>query len=333
MGKIITIGELLLRLTPAYHERLNAAKTFQAFYGGAEANVGMSLSKFGHDVHFLSVLPDNDIGDAAISHLAGGGVNTSLVFRKNGRLGTYYYEDGYSLKQAKVIYDRYHSAFHHLANIDINWAAVYKDVDVLHITGITPALSEEMKVFTFKALDEAKKHQVTVSFDFNYRGKLWKVEEAKHTFQEVLPFVDICFASYKDFVYILEEKGSDSFNEQDLARLYKSYAQKFNIKAFASTNRVAISAKQHKIHGYFYQNQQLFNSRVYSFDVLERIGGGDAFAAGVLHGILSNKNADEIVEFGTAAGVLKHMVKGDYNQYTVNEIHSFLQNQEGDVSR
>src|SRR5699024_12555137 len=220
MGKIITIGELMMRLTPKNKGRLNQAAEFKAYYGGAETNVAMSLSKFGHDARFLSVFPANDIGDAAISHLAGGGVDTSWVFREGDRLGTYYYEEGYSLKQAKVIYDRKNSAVHQLPEIKLDWEAIYQDTDLLHVTGITPALSDELKTFTLTAMAEAKKFGVKVSFDFNYRGKLWTTDEAKETFLEILPYVDVCFAGYKDFVNILREKGSESFSEKALSRFY-----------------------------------------------------------------------------------------------------------------
>jgi len=333
MGKIITIGELMMRLTPKNKGRLNQAAEFKAYYGGAETNVAMSLSKFGHDARFLSVFPANDIGDAAISHLAGGGVDTSWVFREGDRLGTYYYEEGYSLKQAKVIYDRKNSAVHQLPEIKLDWEAIYQDTDLLHVTGITPALSDELKTFTLTAMAEAKKFGVKVSFDFNYRGKLWTTDEAKETFLEILPYVDVCFAGYKDFVNILREKGSESFSETALSRFYDDYAWKYDITVFASTDRRAVSATQNTLQGYLYQEGQLSISEAYSFDVLERIGGGDAFTAGVLHGIISGMSPVDTVEFGTASGVLKHMIYGDYNQYTADEVEAFLKSRSADVSR
>ncbi|HLS09129.1 sugar kinase [Lentibacillus sp.] len=333
MGKIITFGELMLRLTPIGKGRLNQAAEFKAYYGGAEANVAMSLSKFGHHVSFLSAFPPNDIGDAAVSHLVGGGVDTAWIFRQGERLGTYYYEEGYSLKQAKVIYDRDHSAVHHLPDIGLDWQSIYQDIDLLHITGITPALSTELKNLTLEAVKAAKESGVRVSFDFNFRGKLWSVEEAKKTFLEILPFVDICFAGYKDFVYLLGEEGPQSFNEQKLVVFYGNYADKYDISVFASTDRQAISATQNKLQGYVYQNGQLVSSKNYSFELLERIGGGDAFAAGILHGVLTEMEPAHTVEFGTAASILKHMVYGDHNQFTAEEVKQFLQSQGKDVNR
>lgn len=333
MGKVITIGELMMRLTPKNKERLNQANEFKSYYGGAEANVAMSLSKFGHESSFLSIIPQNDIGDAALSYLAGGGVNTSWVFREGNRLGIYYYEEGYSLKQAKVIYDRDYSAIHYLPDIEIDWETVFMDIDILHITGITPALSEKMKDFTLKAIAEAKKFSLKVSFDFNYRGKLWSINKAKQTYLDILPYVDICFAGYKDFIYILGEVAHNSFSEKKLAKFFKYYTHKYDIEVFAATDRQITSATQNSIQGYLYQEGQLYTSEVYEFDILERIGGGDAFTAGILHGIMSSMDSTETVEFGTASGVLKHMVYGDHNRYTQSEIKEFLKNRGMDVSR
>ncbi|GGJ87702.1 2-dehydro-3-deoxygluconokinase [Lentibacillus kapialis] len=333
MGKVVTIGELMLRLTPKNNGRLNQATEFKAYYGGAEANVAMSLSKFGHHASFLSAFPSNDIGDAAASHLAGCGVDTAWIFRQGGRLGTYYYEEGYSLKQAKVIYDRDHSAIHHLPGIGLDWKSIYQDIDLLHITGITPALSNELKNLTLEAVKAAKESGVKVSFDFNFRSKLLSIEEAKRTILNILPYVDICFAGYKDFVYLLGEEGPQTFSDQRLAAFYENYADKYGISVFASTDRQAISATQNKLQGFVYQNSQLVSSGNYSFEILDRIGGGDAFAAGVLHGMLTEMDPAETVEFGTASGVLKHMVYGDHNQFTAVEVEQFLQNHGTDVSR
>lgn len=332
LNKVLTFGELMMRLTPD-NKRLNQAKEFKAYYGGAEANVAMALGMFDHESVFLSALPTNDIGNAAVSQLASSGVDTSWVFREEGRLGVYYYEKGYSLKQAKVIYDRNHSTVHHLPEKEIDWERIYKDVDILHTSGITPALSKEMKKFTLTAVAEAKKNNVIVSFDFNYRGKLWTVGEAKDTFLDILPFVDICFAGYKDFIHILDEQGPETFDESLLKEFYESYAEKYNVTVFASTKRQAFSATNNSLQAYFYKNKKMSVSEAYTFEILERIGSGDAFAAGILHGILCGMQPEKTVEFGVASGVLKHMVEDDHNRYTVDDINSFLNNRGIDVNR
>ncbi|ASK60974.1 2-dehydro-3-deoxygluconokinase [Virgibacillus phasianinus] len=333
MSKIVTLGELLLRLTPVRNQRLNQGGDLHAYYGGAEANVAMSLSNFNHEVFYLSVLPPNDLGDAAESHLKSGGVDTRWVFRGGERIGTYFYEKGLSLKQAKVIYDRKHSSVLELPKKDLDWDAVYKDVAVLHTSGITPALSGEMKEFTLLAMKEAKKRNVLVSFDFNYRGKLWSVEEANDTFLAILPLVDYCFAGYKDFIYLLGCDGPADFDEDVLEKHYHKFAEEYGITYFSCTNRTVFSSTANELEGYIFNNGALYKSNRFSFEIVDRIGGGDAFAAGVLHGILSDFESQEIVEFGVGSSVLKHMVYGDHNQFNAGEVKDFLANHGGDVSR
>lgn len=247
MAKIITIGEILLRLTPENNERLNQGGNLHAYYGGAEANVAMSLSKFGHDVSYLTALPPNDLGDAAVSHLRSVGVDTKWVFRRGERIGSYYYEPGFSLKQAKVIYDRKYSSFLELPTETIDWDAIYDGINVVHTTGITPALSVEMKRFTLQAIKEAKKRNIQISFDFNYRSKLWSLEAAKETLLEILPYVDICFAGYKDFVYLLGNDGPAEFDEALLEKYYSKFAAQYDIAYFSCTNRTVHSSSANDI--------------------------------------------------------------------------------------
>src|SRR5699024_8271200 len=307
MSKVVTIGELMMRITPKNKERLNQTQDFKTFYGGAEANVAMTFAKIGHNVRFVSVFPNNDIGDRALAHLESGRVNTSWVFKSEKRLGMYFHEEGYSLKPAKVIYDRENSGFRSLPNMNVDWKLLYQDVDLLHITGITPALSEDLRKFTLEAIKMAKKNAVKVSFDFNYRSKLWSKSEAKKTFLEILPNVDICFAGYKDFILLLEENGSDIFDEDLLKKFYKKYSHIYNIQCFASSDRTVISAHENKLRVFMFQNDHLYKTNTYAIDIIDRIGGGDAFAAGIIHGMLTEKSYEEIVQFGIASGVLKHI--------------------------
>src|SRR5699024_7452937 len=298
MANMITIGEILLRLTPENHGRLQQSESFNVYYGGAEANVAVSLSNFGHNVSFLSSVPSHDIGDAALKQLKKEGVDTKWMHRKGERLGIYFYEPGYSLKQAKVIYDRNFSSILHLPEETIDWNAVFKQVDVLHITGITPALSDAMQKFTLTAIKEAKKRSVQVSFDFNYRSKLWSVEKAKSSYFDILPYVDICFAGFKDFAYLLDNEGQDVFSEEYLKKSYQEFASRYDIIYFACTNREIQSSSENEIKGYLFKNSTLYKSESFSFSIVDRIGSGDAFAAGVLHGIFSDMNVQETVNFG-----------------------------------
>lgn len=324
MANVITIGELMARFTPVQKQRLRETHQFNVYYGGAEANVAMALARYGHDVSYMTTFPENDLGNAAAAHLAAGGVDTSLIYREGERLGTYYYEEGFSLKPAKVIYDRKHSSVHSLPEMEIDWKAVYADVALLHITGITPALSDQLKTFTMDAVKQAKHHGVTVSFDCNFRSKLWTAKEAKETFQEILPFVDICFAGYKDFTALFKEDGPEGFHEEKLEAFYQRYSEKYNISILASTERTVVSSTKNRLQGYLYQSNKLHKTDDVSFDILDRIGGGDAFAAGILHGILMNYDAEDTVQFGIGSSVLKHMVYGDHNQFSADEVDAFL---------
>jgi len=333
MPNVITIGEMMARLTPVRNKRLREADQFNVFYGGAEANVAIALSQYGHKVSFMTVFPKNELGDAAEAQLKSCGIDTSLVFRGGERLGAYYYEEGYSLKPANVIYDRKHSSIHSLPKMEINWDNVYEDVNLLHITGITPALGEGMKAFTVEAVKQAKRFGVKVSFDCNFRSKLWTATEAKNSFLEIIPYTDICFAGYKDFTSLFGEDGPLDFEENKLKEFYQKYAEKYGINVLASTRRTVKSSNLNELQGYLYQDGILNKTENISFEILDRIGGGDAFASGVLHGLLSNRDTKKVVQFGIGSSVLKHMVYGDHNQFTVKEVDEFLAGNMNDVKR
>lgn len=334
MGKIITIGELMMRLTPPNHEMLHRAGLFRSDYGGAEANVAVSLSAYGHQAFFLSVLPSNELGDAAIRHLQSNGVNTDWIYRKEARLGVYYYEEGYSARLNKVIYDRKDSSVHQLTTIEIDWKKVFNDVEILHITGITPALSDDMMKFTLNVVKRASEHGVKVSFDFNYRNKLWSTTKAKNAFLSILPYVSICFAGYKDFTLILDEPGPNQFDEQALKGFYTKYSEKYSINYFICTDRQVIEGQKHRLSGYLYHKGKLHKTPYDTFNILERIGGGDAFAAGALHGILTEMNEEDTIRFAVAASILKHTIRGDVNQFTSDEVSQYLtRNDNSDIKR
>ncbi|MHA6253137.1 PfkB family carbohydrate kinase [Oceanobacillus sp. CAU 1775] len=333
MGKILTIGELMIRLTPPGKERLHRATVFKSYYGGAEANVAVSLAGFGHESAFLSALPNNELGKAAIRHLRANDVNTDWIYRSGERLGLYYYEEGYSVRPAKVIYDRKHSSIHELPLFEVNWKEVFKDVDILHITGITPALGKELKEFIIEAAKQGSECGVKVSFDFNYRSKLWTIPEARETFLAILPYVSICFAGYKDFNLLLNEAGPESFHPKTLQQYYEKYSKKYAIDYLVCTDRRIIGGQKQELSGWLYRNGELYETPYFKMDVLERIGGGDAFAAGVLHGILTEMDSEDIIHFGVAASVLKHTIYGDDNQVTVEEVKQFMLSNEQDISR
>src|SRR5699024_1734766 len=248
-------------------------------------------------------------------------------------MGIYYYEPGYSLKQAKVIYDREASSFLSLPDEKINWDIIYNNIDVLHTTGITPALSYSLNRFTLTAIKEAKKRNIQVSFDFNYRSKLWSPEKAKTTFLQILPYVDICFAGFKDFAFLLGNNELTEFDEDYLKKNYKKFANKYDITYFSCTNRTVRTSTRNEIEGYFFKDNTLYKSSSFTFSILDRIGSGDAFAAGILYGILSNMSEKEIVEYGTVSCVMKHFNYGDSSQFNAEEVKEFTKNQNQDVNR
>lgn len=333
MGKVITLGELMIRLTPPGKERLHRTTMFHSYYGGAEANVAISLAGFGHDVAFLSALPDNELGTGAIRHLRSNNVNTEWLYRTGERLGLYYYEEGYAARQANVIYDRKYSSIHQLSNLDIEWEKVFQDVDILHITGITPALGKELKALTLEAVQQASKYEVKVSFDFNYRSKLWSLEEAKETFLAILPYVSICFAGYKDFVLLLGEAGPKTFDSTTLKGFYQVYREKYSIDHFISTDRRILEGQEQQLAAFLYHSGVFYETSYAKMHVLERIGGGDAFASGVLHGILTKLSPEDTIHFGIGSSILKHTIYGDDNQVTAEEVEQFLVNKNKDVAR
>ncbi|MDZ5781989.1 sugar kinase [Marinococcus luteus] len=334
MARILTMGEIMMRLTPPSHQRLVQTNDFHVYFGGAEANVAMNMSQFGHDASFLTALPANAMGEAAKRRLRTAGVNTTTIVDQGRRLGLYYVEAGYSVKPAEVIYDRADSSVWELAEADLDWEQLLAGVEVLHVSGITPALGPAMHNLTMTALKEAASRGVHVSFDCNFRAKLWSQEEAKASFEDILPYVDVCFIGHKDFVYLLGMDGDEAFSPEQLERFYEEAARTYNISLMASTHRTVESASSNSLTGYYYNGSELHASATHSFDLLERVGGGDSFASGILHGILQEDwEPKQIVEFATASSVLKHMVYGDSNQFDEAYVLQFVQNQENDVKR
>lgn len=333
MANVLTIGELLMRMTPLAFERLSESREMKVYYGGAEVNTAVALSGLGHNVALYTDLPDNELGDGAIRYLKGNGIDTSFIERNGDRLGIYYIEQGFSLKPANVIYDRKNSSVLELAEGEKAWDKVFKERDWLHISGITPALSESMTEFTLEAVKEARKHHVKVSLDFNYRSKLWRKEEAAKTLKSLLPYVDHCFAGWKDFALLFGWTAEGrSFSEQ-LTHYYNRLTEEYGNKTASSTNRVIHNNQTHEITGYFFNGEELTEGEAVTFDVADRIGGGDSFAAGVLHGMLTEMAPAATIRFATALSVLNHFVNGDNHLFTTKEVENFFNAQNKDVSR
>jgi 2-dehydro-3-deoxygluconokinase len=337
MKKIVTLGEIMLRFSTTEGKRLSLTDQFTVNYGGAEANVALSLSHFGHDAYFISKVPDNALGIAVDRHLRSNGVRTDYVIKGGDRLGTYYLEAGIGERSPQVTYDRKYSSFSSLKVDEINLDDALRDASLFHVSGITLALSPELRELTFLAIKRAKELGVKTSFDFNYRAKLWSQQEAKEVILPLLPFVDICSCGELDAIYLLGmDKVDESLpQEERLKRYYQKLIELYpNIVFISSTFRTVLSASSNKLQGNLFVGGELYQSRVHHIEpIVDRVGGGDAFAAGILSGILDGHAPGRIISFATAASALKHTVHGDCNAFTKEEVFQFANNETGKIVR
>lgn len=333
MSKVITLGEIMLRLSTKVGQRISGAESFDAHYGGGEANVAVSLANFGHQVAFASKVPNNLLGKAAIQHLKAVGVDTSTMLVGGPRLGTYYLEAGIGNRAAKVIYDRAGSSFAKICENE--WATeLLAGAEILHLSGITAALSPRWCELLVELMQQARQQGCKVSFDINYRGNLWSQKEAGQALEKLLPHVDYCSAGKLDAIHLLgiaELTGS----EDQLSSYYQAIQEKFpTIELLYSTKRVVHSASFHELTGTVWQASAYCESNTHKLDpIVDRVGGGDAFSAGILHGILTKMSLQATVDFATAAAALKHTVLGDANQFDSQEVETYLMNGSGAINR
>ncbi|WP_158734853.1 sugar kinase [Alteribacillus sp. YIM 98480] len=335
MKRIVTLGEIMVRFSPPRPKTLKQSNQLDVYYGGAEANVAVALSNLENEAVFLTALPDNAIGDAVISFLKGEGVDTSAIVRDEKRVGTYLVEEGTAQRPTKVTYDRSYSSFSTLDSTQIDWDAVFHHTDILHTTGITLALTDHTRELAYEAVEEAKKRDILVSFDFNYRSKLWSYEQAKQSILQILPYVDICFGSELDLINILERKSSglSNINEQapiDL-NLYQSFLQDYQIEWMVTSVRQPETNTHHSLFGTAVnQAGQQFLSPEYDFEIVDRVGGGDAFAAGFLDKFRKNESdVQDAINFAAGMGVLQHSVPGDAFVLTREDVEGFIKSQKG----
>lgn len=328
MKKIVTFGEILSRLSTEQGQRLANANRFNLHFGGAEANVAVSLSQYGHQTAIVSRLPENMLSEHVISYLRSMNVNTDLIDFGGDRIGTYYVEVGAGNRGSKVVYDRKYSSFSQIKESMLNYDRIFENTSYIHVTGITTALSKELVDIVEQLFKEAKKRDVQTIFDFNYRTKLWSQEEAGQAFRRLLPYIDICSCGELDMVYLLgyPEVDRELSHEEKLTIYYRQLKKDYpNLKVCISTKRESISASHNTLTGYLYANNQLYHSKTYDIDhIIDRIGGGDAFVAGVLHGYINEWKLDTIVSFATAASVLKHTISGDANLITEAEVMEMI---------
>ncbi len=328
MSKVITFGELMLRLAPENYLRFVQSEKYEATFGGAEANVAVSLSNYGVDVAFVTKLPEHEIGQSAVNSLRKFGVDTSLIVRGGERVGIYYCEKGASQRPSKVIYDRAYSAIAQAKQSDFNWNRIFKGVTWFHLTGITPALSDGMAAITLKAVKAAKEKGITVSCDLNFRKKLWSKEKANSVMGEVCKYVDYCIANEEDAkdVFGIEADNTDintgKLDRNGYISVAKKLTDKFGFKGVAITLRESISANDNNWSAMLYTGGQAYFSKKYAMHIVDRVGGGDSFGAGLIYSLINDYEPQKAIEFAVAASCLKHSIEGDYNMVSVKEVEA-----------
>ena len=326
MDKVVTFGEIMLRLAPEGWYRFTQVDKFGATFGGGEANVAVSLANYGMDACFVTKLPDNPIGQSAINSLRRFGVNTNYIVRGGNRVGIYYLEKGASQRGSVCIYDRAHSAIQEAKKEDFNWDEIFKGAKWFHVTGITPALGPNVVDITIEACKAAKKAGATVSCDLNYRGKLWTRDEARKAMTEICKYVDVCISNEEDAkdVFGIEAENTDitggKLNKEGYKSVAKQLMDKFGFKKVAITLRTSISATFNNWAALLYDGKDYCFSKEYQMFIVDRVGGGDSFGGGLIYALLNGKSTQDAVEFAVAASCLKHTIEGDFNAVTVSEV-------------
>jgi 2-dehydro-3-deoxygluconokinase len=328
--KVLTFGEIMLRLKAPQGERLLQSPCLEATFGGGEANVAVSLANFGTTVEFLSFLPNNAIADACLKDLRGFGVGTKKIIRCDGRMGIYYLEGGANQLASQVIYDRAESAMAKAKPGDVDWEKVYEGIDWFHISGITPALSQSVMLLSIEAVKEAKARNITVSCDLNYRKNLWQYgKDSKEVMPEILPYVDVLIANEEDIQKSLgimsdiEDRGLDLEKYKDLSD--KVLARFPGIGVVAITLRDSHSADSNGWVACLNDREDFYKSNHYEMtDIVDRVGGGDSFAGGLIYGLNFYDNRKKALEFAVAASCLKHSILGDFNRVSVAEVEALM---------
>ncbi len=326
--KFLTFGEIMLRLKSPGAERFFQSPMLEATFGGGEANVAVSLANYGKDAAFLTVLPDNAIGDACVGELRRFGVDTARVQRGKGRMGIYYLETGANQRASKVVYDREYSSIALAKPGDINWEKAFEGVDWFHITGITPAISESSMELSLESVKVAKRRGITVSCDLNYRKNLWKYgKKAAEVMRELANFVDVAIANEEDVQKSLEITVDVNVESGELDReKYRILSSKVletypNMKAIAITLRESHSADWNGWAACLNDGERFYVSKKYEMrDIVDRVGGGDSFAGGLIYGLNTYTDKQQALEFAVAASCLKHSIPGDFNRVTVDEV-------------
>lgn len=347
--KFITFGEIMLRLTPPNYEKIRVASSFEASYGGSEANIALALANLGVDSTFFSVVPDNSLGKSAVRWLRSNDVHCTPVILSTPeqtpthRLGTYYLETGYGIRASEVTYDRKHSAITEFDFSTVDLDSLLDGFDWLHLSGITPALSSNCRTFIMNCLKTAKEKGLTVSFDGNFRSRLWTWEEARDYCTGCLPYIDILFGIepyhlWKDEADHSKGDWKDgvplqpSYEQQD--EIFQQFVDRYpNLKCIARHVRYAHSGSENSLKAFMWYNGHTYESKLFTFNILDRVGGGDAFASGLIYAIIHNYRAMDMINFAVASSVIKHTIHGDANITDNAQTIRNLMNMNYDIKR
>jgi len=328
MSKIITLGEIMLRLSPEANKRFVQVDNFDVIWGGGEANVAVSCANYGHHACFVSKLPEHEIGQAAVNALRRYGVDTSAIARGGKRVGIYYCETGASMRPSKVIYDRAGSAIAEADPEDFDFDAIMEGADWFHWSGITPAISDKAAELTRLACEAAKRHGVTVSVDLNFRKKLWTSEKAQSVMRPLMKHVDVCIGNEEDAELCLGFKPDSDVeggntDAEGYKGIFEAMAREFGFKYVVSTLRESFSATHNGWKAMIYNGKDFYVSKRYDINpIIDRVGGGDSFSGGLIHGLLTKDNQGEALEFAVAASALKHTINSDFNHVTAAEVEA-----------
>lgn len=333
--KVVTLGEIMLRLSTSDFKRFVQADSFDATYGGGEANVSAALCNYGLNGVFITKVPDNAIGQAAINHLRRYGVDTKFIVRGGQRLGIYFLETGASMRASQVIYDRAGASIAEARVSDFDFEKIFADADWFHTTGITPALSDSCAELAEAALKTARSRNIVTSIDLNYRKKLWTKDKAREVMSRLCQYVDVCIGNEEDTETALgfKPEGTDvskgELNLEGYKSVFRQMIAKFGFKYVASTLRESRSASDNGWSALVYDGKEFYHTRQYDIRIVDRVGSGDSFASGFIYGLVSGMTMKEAAEFGVAASALKHTIPGDLNHATLNEVNDLMK---GDAS-
>ena len=328
MAKIVTLGEIMLRLSTPGHSRFVQSDSFDVVYGGGEANVAVSCANYGHEAYYVTRLPVHEIGQAAVNALRRYGVRTDFIARGGSRVGIYFLESGAAMRPSKVIYDRAGSAIAEALPEDFDFDAIMEGADWFHWSGITPAISDRAAELTRLACEAAKRHGVTVSVDLNFRKKLWTKEKAQSVMRPLMHYVDVCIGNEEDAELCLGFKPDADVeggktDAEGYKGIFRAMADQFGFKYVVSTLRESFSASHNGWKAMIYDGKEFYESKRYDIlPIVDRVGGGDSFSGGLIHGLLTKATQGEALEFAVAASALKHTIDGDFNMVSASEVEA-----------